>query len=688
MEEIKDQQDSVSGEPLSSTSSSPDSNKESSVAPNGITKLMNPTRTLIDTAAPFQSVKAAVNMFGGNVDWKAQRAIAKERNRNWEQELEKAQQEVSICLKQLEAAEDAKTKVLQELEITKQQEEELTLQLEKAQIEESQAQQDSKLAQLRVKEIEQGIGKEDSVAAKEQLEVARARCLEAESELNSVRVELDSLKRECELLITEKDIAFKKAEEAEFASKTIERRVEELSVELINMKEAVESAQVLHLQVEQQRFNATMEKEQEAKNWEKEMKQLQEKLEFHEQILSVLNDVKLKFDTESALLISLKVELAAYVDVKHRQEAENVAEEKQNLAQLGSDEAVLTKAEKELEEVKAYIQKSKEEVKSLRIAVSSLKSELEKETSSLASLKQKENTSIMTISSHRSLQEKNQAEHEEVQAKQTRTPQGMRQFPQELLDRTEEADQAKSQAHFAHRELTKVMEEAELAKASASTMELRLQAVFKEIEAAKTSEKLSRDAIKAVENIHEVLTIPLEEYNALSKKANEAEKLANEKLIAAVDQIKAAKRTESMIRQKLEISFKEKKMKREALRDATEKAEKAKEGKLKMEQELREWRAENEQRRKASEADASSKGQPMNVRYFWKSFDDGRDINGTDPASSALRVNSTPNPNRSYSVNQGHVSVSVPEGRARKKKSIFPRIVMFLAAMKKARSSK
>nr|AQX44095.1 weak chloroplast movement under blue light 1-like protein [Dendrobium officinale] len=650
--------------------------------PDSSTKLIDPNRSLIDTAAPFQSVKAAVNMFGGNVDWKTQRALTKERNKNFELELEKAEQEVPLYLKQVEEAEDAKSRVLQELEMTKKQLEELKLELEKAQIEESQAQQDSELAQLRVKEIEQGISDEDSVAAKELVQVARNRYLEADNELKSLEAVLSTLRRECDQLIKEKDVAAKKAEEAVLASKEVEKTVDKLTIELISAKEAVESANASHLKAEEQRLDAVMEREQETHNWEKQMKQSQEKLHSLEEKLSVVNDLKLKLDSESTLLSSLKWELAAYVPTKLSQEAEIVQEEKQKLAQPETEEAVLTAAKNELEEVKASIQKAKDEVNCLRIAAYSLKSELEKETSSLASLKEKEKMSVMTISSLQANLEMNQDEQEEVHAKQKTSHEEMRDLPYELLDKTEEADQAKSKANSASQELIRATEELELAKTSASAMELRLQAVLKEIEAAKASEKLSLDAIKAVQeseqvSYEDVMTIHLEEYYALSKRANEAERFANEMVIAAVDLIKDAKKTESMSREKLEASYKEIKERKEALRDATEKAEKAIKGKLNMEQELREWRTENEQRRKANEATASSKGQSMSVRHYWKSFDDSRDINGSDPASIALRVNSTPNPNRCYSVSE--VDASVTEERPRRKKSFFPRIIMFLA---------
>ncbi|KAK8940830.1 Protein WEAK CHLOROPLAST MOVEMENT UNDER BLUE LIGHT-like 1 [Platanthera zijinensis] len=647
-------------------------------SPESLNKIADPSRTVIDTKAPFESVKDAVNMFGGNVDWKAYRALIKERSRNNEQELEKVEQEIPLYQKHLEAAEDAKDRVLQELEITKSQVEEIKLQLEKALTEETRALQDSELARLRVKEIERGVGDENSEAGKAQVTVARTRRLEADNELKSVKVELDVLRKECDKLMRERDAAAKKAEEAALASEDVEKRVDELAIELAIAKETLESAHSSHRNAEEQRLDAAVEREQGNQCLQQKLKQSEEELHSFEEKLAAVNDVELKLDTASSFLNSLKGKLAAYV------ETEIGRDEKDAFVQPDT----LSAAKKELEEARSSMEKAKDEVNCLRIAVFSLKSQLEAETSILSSLREKARMSSLAISSLEAELEKNQSE-QEVQGKEKKSIGEMREFSHESQEKTEETDDAKSKAHFARRELTEAMEEAEMAKASASTMELRLQAVLREIEAAVASERLALEAVKAIqgseettESSQDVVSISFEEYYALSKKASEAERLSNERVIAAIDQIKDAKRSEKLVREKLEAGFMGRKERKEGLRDATEKAAKAKEGKLKMEQELRDWRAENEQRRKADEAfsASSSDGQFKTTRFFWKSFDNGREINGSNPAKVTLRVNSAPDSNRRYSAGEGDGPVS--ELKARRKRSFFPRIAMFLARKK------
>ncbi|MCH84261.1 protein WEAK CHLOROPLAST MOVEMENT UNDER BLUE LIGHT 1-like, partial [Trifolium medium] len=204
-------------------------------------------RGIIDTASPFESVKEAVSKFGGIVDWKAHRMVTVERRKHVEQELEKAHDEIPEYRKRSEVAEQEKIEALQELDSTKRLIEELKLNLERAKTEERQAKQDSELAKLRVEEMEQGIAEDSSVAAKAQLEVAKARYTSAITELTSVKEELDALRVEYASLVDEKGEAINKAEVAVAASKQVEKAVEDLTIELIATKESLETAHSAHM---------------------------------------------------------------------------------------------------------------------------------------------------------------------------------------------------------------------------------------------------------------------------------------------------------------------------------------------------------------------------------------------------------------------------------------------------------
>ncbi|KAL0392048.1 UNVERIFIED_CONTAM: protein WEAK CHLOROPLAST MOVEMENT UNDER BLUE LIGHT 1 [Sesamum radiatum] len=221
-----------------------------------------------------------------------------------EQELEKAQEEMPSYKRQAEAAEE-KIQVLKELESTKRLIEELKLNLERAQTEEQQAKQDSELAKLRVEEMEQGLPMSLVLQPRHNLRLPE----------QGMQLQSRSLK-DYALLVAEKEAAVRKAEEAISASKEVEKSVEDLTIELITVKQSLESAHSAHMEAEEHRIGAVMAKEQETLNWEKELNQAEDELkELNRQVLCT-TDLKSKLGKATALLQELKAELASYMESK------------------------------------------------------------------------------------------------------------------------------------------------------------------------------------------------------------------------------------------------------------------------------------------------------------------------------------------------------------------------------------
>ncbi|KAG1366627.1 Protein WEAK CHLOROPLAST MOVEMENT UNDER BLUE LIGHT 1 [Cocos nucifera] len=652
-------------------------------------------RSPVDTAAAFESVKEAVTKFGGHVDWKAQKAMTSQKQQHVQLQLKKIQEEIPEYKKQFEVAEDAKAEVLKQLDITNRLIQELKPSLEKAQIQEALAKQDSELADPRVKEMKRGVANDASVAANTPLEVAKERQTTAGSVLKSVKDELEALKREYVTLVYERNVAIGKAGESTFASKEIEKTLQDLTLDLITTNKSLESAQAAHLEAEGQRISATLAWKRDKLNWEKELKRAEGELQHLNEQLLLVNDLKSKLDTSSTFLFNLKSEFAAYVKAKLSQESESIKEENpadeagETMTTLTSITAKLARTKSELEEVKANIEKAKDEVSCLRVAASSLKCELERETRALTTMRQREGLASMSVFSLEAELNRTNTELELISMKEKEAQEKMMDVPKMLQQATQEADQAKSIAHLARQEQTHAKEEAEQAKAGASIMEIRLHAALKEIEAAKASEKLALLAVKALEASEQAagletndspcgVSLPLDEYYSLSKKASEAEELANKQVISAIKQIKSAKESESRCLKMLEEANRKIEEKKKALRDAMEKAEKAKEWKLGVEQELRKWRSEHEEQPNASD------GAPdlANFSYFKETGESNSLVNEEDPVSH-VRPQTT---SLREHLQWNETTNTMPKPKLGRR-FFSPRIVISLAR-KKAQSSK
>ncbi|XP_028772541.1 protein WEAK CHLOROPLAST MOVEMENT UNDER BLUE LIGHT 1-like [Neltuma alba] len=655
----------------------------------------------IDTAAPIESVKAAVSKFGGIVDWKAHRNQTVERRQHVEQELQKAQEEIPGYRTQFEAAEQAKIQVLKELDSTKRLIEELKLNLERAQTEERQARQDSELAKLRVEEMEQGIADEASVAAKAQLEVAKARFSAAISELMFVREELEGLRKEYASLEIDKDVAVKKAEEVVLASKEVEKTVEELTIELIAAKESFESTHSAHLEAEEKRIGTIMASDQDSHNWEKELRQIEEELQKLSQHILLTKDLKSKVDTASAVLLELKAGLAVYMESKLKQEddVEGVSKiEPEELEKKTHIEivAIVASAGKELEKVKIDLDERNHEVNCLKVAEASLKAELEQQKSTLATIRQREGMASITVASLEAELEKTRSEIAEMQMKEKEAKEKMVELPKKLQQAAEDADQINLFAQAAREELRKVKDEAEQAKAAAITMESKLLATQKEIEAARASEKLAIATIKALQESESArrnldadpsngVTLSLEEYYELSKRAHEAEEQANLRVIVVNSDIEMAKDSELKTLERLEEVNQEMSAIKESLKVAMDKAEKATEGKLAIEQELRKWRAEHEQRRKTGESDQGVISQNQSPTV---SSERTREVNLHEEApkeGSPVHYMSSSKANVHENNTDNGPAPEKKNGK-KKKRSLFPRVLMFFARRKSTKS--
>jgi hypothetical protein len=479
----------------------------------------------------------------------------------------------------------------------------LRINLEKARTEAVQAQQDSELANIRLKEIQQGIASKESAAIQAEIELAKHRRESALEELQSVKDELEQLQKEYHSLNTQKDNAKAKACESSTVSQEIEETVENLTLELITIKELLTSSQAMHIIAQEQKVNASLAYQQEKANCQNELKQADEEVQKLSDSISLNQDLESKLKAASAALVNLQDGFSFYLE-ERLPSFMGLTEESEQRPTVNT-RLILAKTTKELEDMRAAIEKAKDEVKGLWNAAATLRADIERENTDITALRNKEHLAVISATS---LQEQIQMTVCEINNVRERTKAA--EMPAEVQNATEELERAKSKARLARHEVAKAREEADQVKAQVNVIKLRLEAASREILAVNASKEIataSANALSEYKQGAEIepqtarrMTLSLQEYDMLNKKAQEAEDLAKKKVIRAIEKIKEAKQDEVRSLDQLEQLTKQIDARRLELKAAEEKSNSAQYDKLTMENELRKRRANHEQQLNAS----------------------------------------------------------------------------------------
>ncbi|KAG8049997.1 hypothetical protein GUJ93_ZPchr0009g1627 [Zizania palustris] len=558
-------------------------------------------RVVVDTAAPIESVKDAVSKFGGILDWK-------ERRKHVQEELDKVQDDAPKYKRRVEAMEFEKCRVLEELCGARRAVEDIKIRLEKAQIEAVQAQQDLELAEIRFKEMKHGIAQKESATVKAEISLVNERREAVLTELQSARTELDQLEKEYKSLVSQRDVAERRARESTAISQETDKTVEDLTIKIITMKQLLISSHASHIIAEEQKRNASSSYQREKASWKDELNRIDGQVQKLNDDLSANKDLESKLRVASESLASLKDQHEAYLQVTLAENDDHVPSEPMIIVRVK-----LARTRKELEDMRINIEKAKDEVKALWIAAATLRASAEEEKTNLVALRQKEHLALASASS---LQEELDKTAFELTVVEERTKAAK--MPLELQEASKEAEHAKTKARLAREEMEKAGEEVEQAKADMNVVQLRLEAASREILATNASKDIAVASANALQDYKQEelelgppqitprsassLTLSLDEYNVLIKKVQDAENLAKHKVIKAVEKIKEAKDGEASSLERLDQLTKQIDDKRVALRHAQKKANAAHDGKLAMEDELRKRRAKHDKERKTSEA--------------------------------------------------------------------------------------
>ncbi|KAF5727898.1 WEB family protein [Tripterygium wilfordii] len=555
----------------------------------------------VDTSAPFQSVKDAVNLFGEGAFSGERASIKKPRPHSAERVLAKETQlhlvkkGLDKLKEQLKNAETTKAEALVELEKAKRTVDDLTLKLNTVSESKDLAIRATEAAKNQAKQIEEansGQPPESDVSRTNDLESSREQYMAVFSELDAAKLELRKIRQDCDASLEAKVAAFNQAAEAEHAAKANLEKVGELSKEISALQESIGQVKLASLKAQQEQAKIFAEKDVQRQSYKATLEEPMQKL------------LALKNDFDPQLARNLEAQLA---------EAQNEIEtlQKQMENSKASDLDYVKTVTLELDDAKSSLQKVAEEESSLQNLVESLKLELENVKKEHCELKEKETeTESIAGNLHVKLR-KSKSEFDTWLAEESKARGATEEMISTLHQLSLETENARREAEEMKNKAEELRKEAEATKIALEEAEKKLRVALDEAEEAKAAEGLALDQIKTLSEKTTAarastsesgakITISREEFESLSRKVEESDTLAEMKVAAAIAQVEAVKAGENEALKRLEATQKEIEEMKAATKEALKRAEMAEAAKRAVEGELRRWR-EREQK-KAAEA--------------------------------------------------------------------------------------
>lgn len=494
-----------------------------------------------------------------------------------ETQLLLAQKEINRIKQQLESAESTKSRALSELEKAKRTVQDLTTKLSLAVESKRQAIEATEAVKHKAKHLERVKSQNQfgTKTCKSELDTTREQYRIAAAELDAAKQELTKIRQDFDSTLDAKLAAFQQAAEAQRSAKVNAEKVGELTKEIQGMRESLEHLKATSLQAQEEQVRIVEQKDRRLKECKEAKEEAEKKL------------ISLRREYDPELVRVLEAQLAEATE-----EIEVLQEEMKKVHASDMDSVKVVTME--LNEATRTLQRVAEEEGSHRETVTNLRKELEGFRKERTTLEEK-------FKNMESISKELQEELERINSALKVAQEGEIAVANELLstpkkialeieDSLKDAEEMRNQAGEFRQEL-------EASQKAADEAEQELQAALAEAELAKSAEKSVIEQVKQLSGKTESvgsgwIKMPVQEFDALTRKVEESTNLAEMKLAAATFQMEAmnAKRIET--EKKREAILKEIEEVKAATEAALKQAEMAEAAKRAIEGELNRRRQE------------------------------------------------------------------------------------------------
>ncbi|KAL9237008.1 hypothetical protein vseg_011601 [Gypsophila vaccaria] len=493
----------------------------------------------IDTKAPFESVRAAVSLFGASSspEAKAKPLFTKKLTKTQtdvhvvldkEAQFHLALNELNKLKEQLRGAESARAEILPELDKAKRTVEELRHKLKLVNESKQSIVEASYALNSKAETPEQVVLDSEKQDAETKKDEYKAVILE----LNAAKQELSNTRREFDATNEAKLRACKRSQQAQLATDAHRERVKELSKQVAAMNEAITKIKASSKDAVREHEKLLAVKEEEVRSCKASKENIEHKL--------------LALKTEHLPLLGDDLE------IKHVEAEAEIASLQE---QVKNARAAFLEAQKatsfELEISKGSLKEVEEEKTSFQNSLESLKHALEQVGKELNEHKYKQEELEALTNKIRAELEDKKSELEASLVNKTSAANASDDMASSLEQLTMATLKAKQETEEMKKRVEEQMQLAKSTREITTQIETKLLDALKEVKEAKASETIAQEEIKVMSQRSEAenastesttngkIKLSNEEYNSLMEKVNESERLADIKVDAAKAHVEA-----------------------------------------------------------------------------------------------------------------------------------------------------